>query len=210
MKKNLLALLVLLVLAALAAQFTRNAGQDPQWTSLRQDAIQCLNALWPGDNAQVTVIPSLDGPILIAHVQIPSEVTALRRGWTYDVLGMVSARHPQVQLAEIRVNDSGKGLQRNLDLSGRERQLTILRRQRQAEVDQLMPPETALVLLDAEFAPGQVPLERDDGPSARKASPYQPPLVPIRTKVWLVLTQEPPAGLIEQFKPDRVVRLPQP
>jgi len=214
MKKNLLALLVLLVLIAGTARYLRQPGEDPQLTSLRQDAAHCLNALGPSDVAQVELVSSLDGMILIANVHIPSEVSTMRKSWSFDVLGMVTRRHPQVRVVEVRVNDSGRALQRNLETMDL-REVTLLRRQRQAEVDQLMPPGTALVLLDAEIVStpsckSEKNRSCDDGPSARKVSPNIGSLTPIRTTVGLVLTQDPPAGLLQQIKPDRVVRLPQP
>lgn len=211
MTKNLLALLMLLVLTAVAAKFTRRPSEDPRLASLRRDAEQSLKALWPNDSPQVELVSSLDGMILIANQHTPAETPAVRKAWSYDVLALVTRRHPPILLAEVRVIDSGKGVQRNLEAMDSQK-LVLLSRQHQAEVDRLMPPGTALVLLDLESAP--VELERknraaDDGHFSSKAMPYPSP-IPTTTTVWMLVTQEPPAELLEKLKPNRVVRLPKP
>lgn len=206
MTKNLLALLVLLVLVGVSARFVRRPREDPRLVSLRRDAEQSLKALWPSDSPQVEFFSSLDGMILNAKQHTPADTPTVRKAWSYDVLTLVTRRHPPIPLAEVRVNDSGRGVQRNLEAMERG-EVTLLRRQRQAEVDRLMPSGTALVLLDVEFAP--IELERKNR-AADDGNYHRSPTVPTAVTVWLLVTQEPPAELLEKLKPNRVVRLPKP
>ena len=106
MKKNLLALVVLLVLVAVVAQFTRQAGKKPEWVALEKDMVASLELLWqqPGQSVEILEV---DGPCAEVVVSMPPQSCA---AWNYALLDLVAARHPAVQLQSIFINDRPSGL----------------------------------------------------------------------------------------------------
>ena len=238
MKKNLLVLLLVLAAVAVATRFTRNSGQDAGWAALRQDESRCLEALW-GQAPQVELLPDKGGVQMTLTQSFGAEVSPARRRWSYEVARLVAQRHPQIHLAALRVLDAANGQAVPQSPSPEERaeqdRTELLRRQRQAQADQMMPG--TLVLLDIQYspspndqavlqnrvepagarrrapqyesarAPGAAPREMEARDSAAPAVPQSHPVV---STCWLVTPNDPPPALIDALKPERVVRLPNP
>ena len=71
MKKNLIALAVLLVLVAVAAQFTRQGGKKSEWVALENDIQACLQLLWQQPGQKAELVPAGGGPMALVTIQMP-------------------------------------------------------------------------------------------------------------------------------------------
>jgi len=241
MKKNLLVLVLVVAAVALATRLNRNSGQPAGWAALRQDETRCLEALW-GRAPQVELVSVNGGVLMNLNQPFAAEVSPARRRWSYEVARLVAQRHPQVGVVQIRVVDAASNQEVSQTPNPEERseqdRTELLRRQRQAQADQMMPG--TLVLLDVQYAPAPndqaLQQNRVAPPSARARAPHHgessgapnmaapreveamdaaaPPVPqsnPVSSTCWLVTPSDPPPALLEALKPiERVVRLPNP
>lgn len=100
MKKNLIALVALLLLVALAAQFTRHGGKNAEWVALENDMLASLEALWEQPGQKVELVESEGGVRVLATVAMPPEGDLT---WNEPFLRFVATRHPAVSLQAIEV-----------------------------------------------------------------------------------------------------------
>ncbi len=236
MKKNLLVLVLVLAAVALTTRLNRNSGQEAAWAALRQDETRCLETLW-GEVPQVELLPTNGGVLMNLIQPFPDDVSPARRRWSYEVARLVARRHPQVAVVDIRVVDGANG-QTISPAPDPEERTELLRRQRQAQADQIMPG--TLVLLDIRYAPApndpailqnrveptgaraRAPRHQESSGAPHMAAPREveamdaaaPPVpqsTPVSSTCWLVTPSDPPPALVDALKPiERVVRLPNP
>ena len=162
MKKNLIALAVLVVLVAVAAQFTRQGGKKPEWVALERDMEACLQVFWQQSGQKAELIPGAGGPMALVTVRMPPQAKAR---WNYPFLKFVVARHPAVQLQGMEVRDGLNGnpiaaedarsAENSLSLRGPDsgepgRRAELLGRQGQAVVDEQLGAGQGLFLVDVQ------------------------------------------------------------
>ena len=97
-KKNLIALAALLLLVALAAQFTRHGGKNAEWVALENDMLASLEALWEQPGQKVELVESEGGVRVLATVAMPPEGDLT---WNEPFLRFVATRHPAVSRVNI-------------------------------------------------------------------------------------------------------------
>lgn len=108
MKKNanLPILLVVIVLVAVVAQFTRKTTEKPEWTALRQDMTASLALLWDEPGQEVDLAPGKSGVMVRAGVRMPPHSRPRKQRWNYPFLRFVAARHPKVTVEQMEVSDA--------------------------------------------------------------------------------------------------------
>jgi len=106
MKQNLLALLVLLLLVAVTAQFTRQGGKKHDQIALEKDMIASLELLWQQPGQSVEILDVENGLLGKVAVSMPPQSCGT---WNYALLEFVAARHPAVKV-DIFVSDRLSGL----------------------------------------------------------------------------------------------------
>lgn len=175
MKKNLIALAALLVLVAVAAQFTRHGGKNAEWVALENDMLASLEALWEQPGQKVELVESEGGVRVLATVAMPPEGDLT---WNEPFLRFVATRHPAVSLQAIEVRGP-------FGMEGDQGHHERVRRQQQAWVDRLLGPGKGLILLQFREVEAQ-----------RRA----PAASPTTTQLFacLVLLAEPPRGQLTQ------------
>jgi len=175
MKKNMIALAVLLVLVAVAAQFTRQGGKKSEWVALEHDMQASLEALWQQPGQKAELMPAQGGPTAVVTVRMPPQA---KGSWNFAFLDFVAARHPAVQLKGMDIRDGLSGnpiaaeaaspTENSLsvaqpDLADSGRRAELLRRQAQAVVDQQVGAGQGLVLLEVREIAAPVSVESNSG-----------------------------------------------
>lgn len=177
MKKNLLALLVLVVLVAVVAQFTRHSGKKPEWVALEKDIVASLELLWqlPGQSVELREVEG--GAQALVTVRMPGHS---RGDWNYALVRFVAERHPTVKLQEVKVREAADQREvpegvAHAGPAAAERRSELMRRQAQAALR-----GRGLLLVDVrEIAPAppapvelriQREVEAPPGPPPEKSS----------------------------------------
>ena len=224
MKKNLLALVAVLLLVAVAARL----GKDPEGAALEADLRVSLERLWGTHNHQV----NLAEQALHVKIDLPKEGLS---EWGDPFVRFVAARHPKVEVKEFDISPSQPG-----QVAPR---FELLQRQTQAVVDGALGSGHGLSLMFGyEEVPQRGPQQSlsnqpmkitarqaapDDGPgsgapalesdSAIRQAPYLPS-TPKVSEECLVVGPEPSDQQLEKLQAQiqaqtncqrfRIVRLP--
>lgn len=108
MKKNanFPILLLVIVLVAVTAQFTRPSGEKPEVQALRKDMVSGLTRLWGQPGHQVEALPAGEKVNLRVSVSMPPRNPRQQR-WNYPFLRYLAARHPAVALGNLSVLEAG-------------------------------------------------------------------------------------------------------
>jgi hypothetical protein len=152
MKRNLLALLAVLVMVAVAARL----GKDPDKAALEADLRVCLEKLWGTSNQQVELV----GSTLHVKVGLPKQG---RVEWSDPFVRFVAARHPRVEVKEFDISPGpGRTYPAGVEL---------LKRQTQALVDATLGSGRGLILIDGLEESPQAGSNRPTTQRARQARP---------------------------------------
>lgn len=174
MKRNLLALVMVAIVCALAAQFLRQGGQNKDWTALRVDMVDALERFWNTRGHQVELLPHDKGVNVSAQVVLPQDCNARQQQWNYPLLRYVAQRNAtpvlhglslttsQGLLPEMASPGEAQGAMRRPYSSGgsSETHLELVRRQAQAWLDGLVGPGNGLALVDGDSRQVPQPLPR--------------------------------------------------
>lgn len=178
MKRNLLALALVAIVCALAAQFLRQSGQSKEWMALRVDMVDALERLWNTRGHQVELLPDGKGVNVSAQVVLPPDCSPRQQQWNYPLLHYV-AQHNGAPLLHGLVLHSSLGSLQEMPSPGiatggaLEARLELVRRQAQAWLDGRIGPGNALALVDGESESHFV-RAREEGRSKREvAQPFQ-------------------------------------
>ena len=101
--RNFPALLIVLCLVAVAAQFSRQPDKNSE--SFRRDALVCLPRLWKNSNPKVDLSASGD---LSVRLAFPGRVREHQKRWTYPFLRFLARRHPGVTLRSLKIYEAGE------------------------------------------------------------------------------------------------------
>jgi len=134
-KKNLVALVAVLLLVAVASRMQR----DPERAALEKDMKASLEALWDTHNHQAEVVEAKGG--LLARIIVDAPKTGTPE-WNEPFLRFVAARHPKVALAGLEIEPA-------LAPAAQQPRVELLRRQTQSLVDGALGPGQGLILLTA-------------------------------------------------------------
>lgn len=175
MKRNLLALALVAIVCALAAQFLRQGGQSKQWTALRLDMVAALERLWNTRGHEVELLPDGPGVKAAVRVALPQGCTPRQQQWNYPFLRYVAQRNAAPVLHGLTLSSSLGPLPetqpdgeaqaaRPRPYSGAgsvETHLELVRRQAQAWLEATVGTGNGLALVDGDsrqisrpFAPG--------------------------------------------------------
>lgn len=181
MKKNLLALVLIMLACALATQWPRLANQK-----LRNELGESLERLWakPGQTVELLSAPGgVDARVLAV---LPADCTARQDQWNFQVLRFVSQRYGDPKLLRISLSDrdSKRNIEEQASSSvseskdqnrveskarsapgplenANEAHLELIRRQAQAWLDQKLGPGNGLALVDGTAKVDNQPLYED-------------------------------------------------
>lgn len=228
MKKNLLALVAVLVMVALAASLHK----DPARAGLESDLRGSLEQLWGTTGHQVETLNAKGGVVVRVKVDLPKQGIV---AWSEPFVRFVVARHRGIPISGVEVTPAAE--------QAANPRIELLRRQTQALVDGSLGAGHGLILLEgteaaASGAPAEMPiqektLERQADPSGgapflaaprvkgRSNSVEPVPSIsvgPAITQECLVLAAEVPDEQVRQLQAQiqaqvacpqfRVVRLP--
>jgi hypothetical protein len=164
MKRNLLALVAVLVLVAVASRLQH----DPQRTGLENDLKASLESLWGTHGHRAEVVDAKGG--LVARLSVDMPKTGSLE-WNEPFLRFVAARHPHLPLAGLEVTPSSPHQGQT-----QEPRIELLRRQTQSLVDGALGPGQALVLLagiDSNEAQSLAPQQMEERAPVQQAVPDQ-------------------------------------
>jgi hypothetical protein len=166
LRKNLLALVVIVLACALATQWPRLANQK-----LRNELSDSLERLWNQPGQAVELLATSGGVDAQVQAVLPSDCSARQDQWNFQVLRFVSRRYGDPKLLHITLSDrdskrsieerssesmaasESKSQDRSEGLRGpgesaNEAHLELIRRQAQAWLDQNLGPGNGLALVD--------------------------------------------------------------
>lgn len=203
MKRNLLALLLLLVSCALAARFLRPPEENPEWNPMRKHMESCLNVFWGTPNNAVQFVAGAGGnPEAWVTAFSPPGISPQREHWNFALLRFVATRHGGLKLAQLNVTNGTTGIRLQPDREGpvvgnpdQAGMAELLRRQEQGICDQRYGPNRVLVLVEATSPP--VDLRQQALISKRE-----------HVNIWLVHFKE--THLEASPSTERIVELPEP
>lgn len=149
MKKNLLALVAVLVMVALAASLHK----DPARASLESDLRGSLEQLWGTTGHQVETLNAKGGVVVRVKVDLPKQCIV---SWNEPFVRFVTARHPGIPISGVEVSPSAQ--------QPASPRIELLRRQTQALVDGSLGAGRGLILLEgtesaASVAPSEMPMQ---------------------------------------------------
>jgi hypothetical protein len=160
MKRNLLALVLILAVCAVVARYRQL--QEQARLSLGEDLRVALEVLWGVKGQEVLVIPSDSGVEVRARVVFPRDTRSSRRAWCFPLLRFAARRHGPPAVREMRLTDAGTG-QPLVPLtpsplpdrpyaqpSSDEARAEIVRREAQGWLDSKLGAQRALALVDCE------------------------------------------------------------
>ena len=160
MKQNLWTLLGLIVLVAVAVQFSRGGAKKAEWVALERDLQASLELLWQQPGQKAELVPAEGGPMALVTVRMPPQAKA---SWNVPFLHFVATRHPEVHLKRLDLRDALSGnpiasedfssvgnwfLQSGPSSGDSQRRAELLRRQGQSVVDEQLGAGQGLVLVD--------------------------------------------------------------
>ena len=164
MKKNLLALFVLIVLVAVVSQFTRQGGKKAEWVAFEHDLQTSLELLWQQPGQSVELREMEGGAQALVAVQMPADSSG---DWNYALVRFVAERHPAVKLTDVKVREAASlrqvlpGVANAEEGATAQRHSELMRRQAQATLR-----DRGLLLVDvrettsAPNAPLEMKIER--------------------------------------------------
>lgn len=164
LKKNLLILVLVAIVCALAAQYLRQGGPNKEWTALRTDMVDALERFWNTRGHQAELLPADKGVHVNVQVVMPADTSARQQQWNFPLLRYVAQRNgtpamvglsvatPQGPLAESGSSsrDAQGAAPRPYATGGEsiETHLELVRRQAQAWLDSAVGAGNALALVD--------------------------------------------------------------
>lgn len=153
MKKNLLALGLILLACALAAVWPGLANQK-----LRREMIEALQQLYQEPGQMVELRASPDGVEAEVVLLLPPNTTPRQQQWSFPLLRFISRRYGDPRLGKIslRLRDGGTEIQEQGEPSvpesslesANQSHLELVRRQAQAWLDQKLGVGHGLALVD--------------------------------------------------------------
>jgi hypothetical protein len=168
-KRNLLALLLLLVSCALASRFLFKPAERPEWDRMRKHMESCLNVFWGTPNNAVQLVAGSDGnPQAWVTAFSPPGITPQRERWNFALLGFIASHHPGLQLSQLNVTNGTTGIrlqpggttatQESLRPGAASRpyesgMAELIRRQQQSDYDQRYGPNQVLALVEVTSPP---------------------------------------------------------
>lgn len=209
-----MALALVAIVCALAAQFLRQGGQNKEWTALRVDMVDALERFWNTRGHQVELLPGDGGVKVSAQVVLPPDCPSRQQNWNYPLLRYVAQRNvtPVLQglslssslgpLPETTTESEAPRAMRRPYANGAsiENHLELVRRQAQAWLDGVVGPGNALALVDGEAREVSRPIpsgsenhfirarEEGEGQRARRVDSSAPvQIVPSEVRTVLVL-----------------------
>lgn len=106
MKKNLLALVMIAIVCALASQLLRQGGEKKEWIALRRDITDALDRFWGTQGNQVELLPAEQGVTASVKVVLPAgNVSPRQQQWNFPLLRFVAQRNGQPQLRGLAINE---------------------------------------------------------------------------------------------------------
>jgi len=163
LKKNLLALVLVAIVCAIAAQYLRQGGQNKEWTALRVDMVDALERFWNTRGHQVELLPADKGVTARVQVVMPADTNGRQQQWNFPVLRFVAQRNrtpelvglslstPQGALQEAGPQGASQGAVPAVPYAGGESveaHLELVQRQAQAWLDGVVGAGNSLALVD--------------------------------------------------------------
>ena len=106
MKKNLLALILIAIVCALASQLLRQSGEKKEWTALRLDMTEALDRFWGTHGNLVELLPADQGVTATVRVVLPQgNVSPRQQQWNFPLLRFVAQRNSQPQLRGLAISE---------------------------------------------------------------------------------------------------------
>ncbi|MFN8608107.1 MAG: hypothetical protein U0931_11290 [Vulcanimicrobiota bacterium] len=154
MKRNLLALLGVLLACGLASRY-----RDGEMPRLRQDMLTALERLWESTGHRVEL--SRRGTEVEAEVWLSTpaqNLTPRKEHWNHELLRFVAARHRPLRLSSLRIHGPNSRLlveNPGPAYARPDHRNTLLQRQLQTKLDHRYGPGQALALVDVGYWPDQ-------------------------------------------------------
>jgi len=208
---NLPILLVVLVLVAVAAQFSHHPREKLE---VRQDLEKCLQLLWGLEEQKVELVPTG----LRATVHMSPGVSPRQRRWNYPFLRFAALRHADLTVQSVEVIDgsslraipevatngmlAARSLIPTSDSQFEERASLLTARKLNLELEKELDRGEALALVDAHQTRAETHQVRygaaaDEELAYRHDDPIQ---VVMNLEVCLVLKDERKLEALRQFK----------
>jgi len=228
-------LIVVLVLIAVLAQFTRHPQENAQ-VAARQDMEKCLALLWGQDGQQVELTPAGERVDVRAAVFMPAGGSPRRERWNRPFLSFVALRHSGLVVRNLEVVDgrsqrpvsslTDRGLLAERISAGgstvydEDKLCELTQRQLSSALSQSLGPLQSLVLVDAQASSARRDGEHYGSPPsdglamrALRVAPYS-----FSLDICVVVNRQIPADVWKDFRDRhvgkvqkiRVLVLPQP
>jgi len=196
-KKNLLALVMIAIVCALASQLLRQSGEKKEWAALRLDMTDALDRVWGTHGSKVELLPAEGGVTAAVQVVMPQgNVSPRQQQWNFPLLRFVAQRNAQPQLrglaiselntqrAILEVSDSAAPGAAPIEPYARgkvsnETHLQLVQRQAQSWLDGVLGSGNALALVDGSSRelPNELPVPGSENhylmPRERQARPRE-------------------------------------
>ena len=106
MKKNLLALVMIAIVCALASQLLRHSGEKKEWTALRLDMTDALDRFWGTHGNVVELLPADKGVTAAVKVVLPEgNVPPRQQQWNFPLLRFVGQRNARPPLLGLTISE---------------------------------------------------------------------------------------------------------
>ena len=166
MKKNLLALVMIAIVCALASQLLRQSGEKKEWTALRLDMTDALDRFWGTHGNLVELLPADQGVTATVKVVLPQgNVSPRQQQWNFPLLRFVAQRNSQPQLRGLAISEfnSQRAILESADQAvpgegppepyargniSNEAHLQLMQRQAQSWLDNVLGAGNGLALVD--------------------------------------------------------------
>lgn len=160
MKRNLLALLLILTVCGIAARYRQL--QEQARLSLGDDLRVALEVLWGTKGHEVLVIPANSGIEVRGRVAFPPDTRTARQAWCFPLLRFAARRHGPPAVSAVSLLDAQSGQtvapvtpsalpeRPYAQPSSDEARAEIVRREAQGWLDGKLGEQRALALVDCE------------------------------------------------------------
>ncbi|MFN8608102.1 MAG: hypothetical protein U0931_11265 [Vulcanimicrobiota bacterium] len=166
MKKNLLALVLVLLACAVASLWPRLAHQK-----LSRELCQGLEKLWDRPGQVVELYSTAEGVDARVQVALPPEYTPRQEQWNFALLRFVSQRYGPPRLGQIALSRVGDERpieeqhstppDQSQEETANQAHLELIRRQAQSWLDQNLGPSHGLALVDGTARVDSTPVYED-------------------------------------------------